>query len=105
MSSAPIVAVGDADTVAVFSALGVRVVTVEAHEDAAALVREVTADPDVRIIFMTEPVYQRTVEIVEAYRGAPTPVVTLIPTVGRNERIAAEQLRTAVRIAIGSEIV
>ena len=105
MSSAPIVAIGDADTVSVFAALGVRVVEVESHEDAAPRVREVTSDPDVQIIFMTEPVYTRTADIVEAYRGTSTPVITLIPTVGRNERIAAEQLRTAVRIAIGSEIV
>ena len=105
MPSAPIAAIGDADTVEVFAAFGVRVVTIEAQEDAAARVREVTADPDVKIIFMTEPVYRRTADVVEAYRSVPTPVVTLIPTVGRNDRIAAEQLRAAVRIAIGAEIV
>lgn len=105
MSSSPIVAIGDADTVGVFAALGIRVVEVEPQDDAAARVRDVTADPDVRIVFMTEPVYKRTAELVDAYRSMPIPVITLIPTVGRNERIAADQLRAAVRIAIGSEIV
>lgn len=105
MPSAPVVAIGDADTVEVFAAFGIRVVTLEAADDAGAAVRGVTADPDVKLVFMTEPVYQRATELVDRYRGSPTPVITLIPTVRGNQHIAANQLRRAVRIAIGSEIV
>ncbi len=105
MSSPPVVAIGDADTVDVFAAFGIRVVPVEAGDDAAAPVRAVTADPDVRIVFITEPVYARTQALIERYRSAPTPVITLIPTVRGNQHIAAEQLRAAVRTAIGAELV
>lgn len=105
MPSAPVVAIGDPDTVDVFAAFGIRVVRVEADDDAPARMREVARDPDVKIVFLTEPVYARARDVVEAYRSVPTPVITLIPTVSGNRHIAAEQLRHAVRIAIGSEIV
>lgn len=105
MPSAPIVAIGDPETVDVFAAFGIRVVPLEEQDDATAAVRTVTADPDVRIVFMTEPVYLRTREVVDRFRSVPTPVITLIPTVGGNQEIAAQQLRHAVRIAIGAEII
>lgn len=105
MPKAPIVAVGDAATIEVFAAFGLRIVCLEPEEDPLPAVRAAATDPDTRIIFLTEPVYRRTADFVESLRGTPIPAITLIPTVGRNDRIAAEQLRMAVRVAIGSEIV
>ena len=105
MPSPPIVALGDASTVEVFAAFGIRVVCLEAADAALPAVRAAATDPDVRIIFITEPVYRQTAAYVESLRDRPIPAITLIPTVGRNEHIAADQLRTAVRTAIGSEIV
>lgn len=105
MPSPAIAAVGDPETVSVYAAFGIGVHTVEAGDDAVAVLHRVTNDPDVTIILLTEPVYERAAELVESFRGSPTPVITLIPTVSGNRQIAFNQLRYAVRIAIGSEIV
>ncbi|MDR2687308.1 MAG: V-type ATP synthase subunit F [Oscillospiraceae bacterium] len=99
-----VAAMGDADSVAGLSALGVEVFPVEEAGEAARQLRSL-AGGGCAVVYVTEALAARIPEEIERYRYARVPAVILIPGIRGNTGAGLRNISVSVEKAVGSDII
>ncbi len=94
--------IGDRDTVWPFKAFGAEVYFSDEQESLSRIISDVL-QKQFKIIFVTEDVYEREQERIDKFVEASTPTFTIIPSIKRNRKVAAQMIRDSVRRAMGAE--
>ena len=98
-----IAAIGDADSVLSFSALGILAVPVSDAEEAERqifhLAKEGTA-----VIFITEQIAQQIEHVLSRYAAQPYPAIIPIPSNRGGVGLGMQQLKRNVEKALGADI-
>ncbi len=99
----PMAAIGDADSVLGFSALGILAVPVtdakEAERQIFHLAKEGTA-----VIFITEQIAQQIQRVLSRYAAQPYPAIIPIPSNRGSVGLGMQQLKRNVEKALGVDI-
>ena len=103
MSERRIAVVGDATSVAGFRPLGFAVFPVERSEDARELWAELMRG-GFGAIFVTEPVYAATGDLIASIADDAVPAVTVIPAAGSAGGVGAAKLDRAIERALGTSV-
>ncbi|MRS12338.1 MAG: hypothetical protein EG823_04610 [Actinobacteria bacterium] len=103
MSERRVAVVGDATSVAGFRPLGFAVFPVERPADARDLWPEVLRG-GFGAVFVTEPVYAETADLIAVIADVPVPAVTVIPAAGSAGGVGAAKLDRAIERALGTSV-
>lgn len=97
-------AVGEADSIIGFLALGVEIFPVTSSEEAATRLKGLTEENEYGIIFVTETVAQQVMETITTLSERALPSIVLIPSNRGAHGFALERIRTIVERAVGADI-
>lgn len=95
-------AMGDADSVCGFSAVGLNVFPTEDPAEAAKILRNI-AD-EYAVIFITEKLAGEIAGEIDKYRGRTVPAIIPIPGITGNTGIGMRNVSASVEQAVGSDI-
>lgn len=99
-----IAVLGEKDSTIGFSALGLDVFPVETSEEAQKTFRQLAANGNYAIIYVTESFFHPLSHDIERYKDSITPAVILIPGSGGSIGLGQSALDSAVERAIGANI-
>lgn len=98
-----IAAIGDADSVMGFAALGIHAVPIRDIEEAERIVFELARE-GVAVIFVQEQLAVRIPQILERYATSPYPAIIPVPSGRDSEGLGLKQLKANVEKALGADI-
>lgn len=98
-----VAAIGDADSLAGLSCIGIETFTAYTAEEAGHCLEQ-AARSDYAVIFVTEAVCALIPDAVDKYRGEPVPAVIPIPGTTGNTGLGMRQVSKSVEQAVGSDI-
>ena len=105
MESYRMAAVGEADSIIGFLALGVEIHPVTSTGEAAAILEKlVNPEKKYGIIFITETVAEEIMDRITALGERAFPTVLLIPSNQGGKGYALERIRSIVERAVGADI-
>lgn len=104
MNEYRIAAVGEADSIIGFLALGVEIFPVVSPEQAAKVLRELNSKNHYGIIFITETVAQQIMKDITDLSERALPSIVLIPSNQGSKGFALERIRKIVERAVGADI-
>lgn len=105
MASYRMAAVGEADSIIGFLALGVEIHPVTSTGEAASILEKlVNAEEKYGIILITETVAEQIIDRITALSGRAFPTVVLIPSNRGGKGYALERIRRIVERAVGADI-
>ncbi len=96
--------IGEHDSIAGFHALGLTTRQVTDVHDAERVLNQ-WADESYALIFVTEELAEKMGTRLAAWRLRYLPVVTIIPSAGRQAWLGSLELRTAIRKATGIDMI
>jgi len=102
MKDYKIAAIGEADSIIGFLALGVEIYPVTSAEEAATALERIKHDYG--IIFITETVAQEITEMIHTVSQGALPAVVLIPSNQGSRGYALGRIRKIVERAVGADI-
>jgi len=102
MKEYEIAAIGEADSIIGFLALGVRIYPVASSQEAAGVLEEIKQQ--FGIIFITETVAQEMMEVINNMSQEALPAIVLIPSNQGSRGYALSRLRKMVERAVGADI-
>lgn len=102
MKDYKIAAIGEADSIIGFLALGVEIYPVTSAEEAAAALEGIKKEYG--IIFITETVAQEITGMIETVSKGALPAIVLIPSHQGNKGYAMGRIRKIVERAVGADI-
>ncbi len=94
---------GDKDTIMVFKTLGVDTFPVEDEKESRSLLRRLARD-NYGIIYITEPLAEKIMDLISEYEDSMTPAIILIPTNQGSLGIGIKHINDSVEKAIGVNI-
>ncbi|MCR5627918.1 MAG: V-type ATP synthase subunit F [Lachnospiraceae bacterium] len=97
-----IAVVGDSDSIYGFASVGFDTYPARTESDALHKVKEIWSD--YAIIYVTESCYEALTEEIDK-KLTPLPVITPIPGVKNNTGIGVANVKKAVEVAVGSDII
>ena len=98
-----IAAIGDADSIMGFAALGIHTVAVEIAQDAEKAIFELARE-GTAVIFITESVARQVPQILSRYAAQPYPAIIPIPANQGSSGLGLRQLKANVERALGADI-
>lgn len=101
--SADVAMIGDRDSVLLAKAAGIAVFD-ETDEDKASKLIHRLAREGVKVIFLTEPLYEGCGEAVSKYKSETFPAIIPIPDSHGSSGVAMAQIKANVEKAIGADI-
>ncbi|NLY89813.1 MAG: V-type ATP synthase subunit F [Firmicutes bacterium] len=105
MESYRMAAVGEADSIIGFLALGVEIHPVTSSSEAASILEKlVNPEEKYGIIFITETVAEEIMDRIAALGERAFPTVVLIPSNRGGKGYALERIRRIVERAVGADI-
>lgn len=102
MKDYEIAAIGEADSIIGFLALGVRIYPVTSSQEAASVLEEVKKN--FGIIFITETVAQEMTDTINNLSQEALPAIVLIPSNQGSRGYALSRMRKIVERAVGADI-
>ena len=100
---ADIALIGDRDSVLLAKAAGLDVYGVDDDADAAKVIHRL-AKSGTKVIFVTEPIYEKNAEIIARYKTQAFPAIIALPDSRGTSGVAMKELRENVEKAIGMDI-
>ena len=95
--------VGDTNSVAGFRPLGFAVFPVERPAEARDIWPRLVGG-EYGVVFVTEPVYEATEDLVATTADKPLPAVTVIPSVGSPGGVGQAKIARAIERALGTKM-
>lgn len=95
--------IGDRDSIWPFRAFGVSLYFLRNIDEAKDVLRRALTK-DHAIIFVTEEVFKACREEINKVQDRPTPAITVLPNLRGSQGVGMEEIKEAVRKAIGAEI-
>ncbi len=95
--------IGDRDSVLIAKAAGLAVYDETTPENASRLIHRLARE-GVKVIFITEPLFERCGEAVERYKTESFPAIIPIPDSKGGTGAAMAQIKANVEKAIGADI-
>ncbi len=96
-------AIGDADSVMGFAALGIHAVPVSDTEEAEKIIFELARE-GAAVIFIEEHLAMRVPQVLARYATSPYPVIIPVPSGRGSEGLGLRQLKANVEKALGADI-
>ncbi len=96
--------IGDRESVLCFSALGFAVFEVEDAKSAATVLKNAAESKDFAVLFITEDLARELDEIIDRYKDAPLPAITVIPGRQGGTGYGLANIKRAVERAVGADI-
>jgi V/A-type H+-transporting ATPase subunit F len=103
MARAKIAAIGSADDVKIFNALGIEVRITQTDEEAASALGDLARDK-YAVIYITEDVAGRIGDTIARYRSELFPAVIPIPNASGASGLGMGNVRKNAAMAVGSDI-
>lgn len=98
-----IAAMGDKESVGIFSSVGIDVFYFENDSEKAQKKLSEIAE-DYGVIFITEPLAKELQKQIDKYAESVTPAIILIPSVKNNTGEALKHIRNSVIKAVGADM-
>ncbi len=95
--------IGDRDSVLLFKAIGIAVYAEETGADASRRIA-LLARGGCKVIFITEPFFEKCAETIEKYKTEAYPAIIPIPSGVGASGIAMANIKANVEKAIGADI-
>jgi len=95
--------IGDRDSIWPFKAFGVSLYLLKSMDEAKEALKRALSQ-DHAIIFVTEEVFKACREEIYEVQDRPTPAITILPSLRGSQGLGMEEIKEAVRKAIGAEI-
>jgi V/A-type H+-transporting ATPase subunit F len=99
-----IAAMGEADRILGFKALGIETFPVGERDDPAALLEKLMEENEYAIIFVAESLAERVERVLIEHAGAPLPSVVYIPGSRGDQGYAMQRIRRIIERAVGADI-
>ena len=96
-------AVGEAEVIGAFRAIGMKAVAADSEKSVAQAVHKLVAE-GVRVIFITEAAARAGAETFERYKTDPEVTLIPIPGSGGSDGLGRERVHANVEKAIGADI-
>lgn len=96
-------AVGEAEVIGAFRAIGMKAVAADSEKSVAQAVHKLVAE-GVRVIFITEAAARAGAETFERYKTDPEVTLIPIPSSGGSDGLGMERVHANVEKAIGADI-
>jgi V/A-type H+-transporting ATPase subunit F len=98
----PIVAIGEENTITLFSAIGIKTYLLTNPTEVAKTI--LTLEQQCKIIYLSEDLYLALPEIIEKYQSMAFPIIIPIPIKKTSKEIGKKKIRANVEKAIGIDI-
>jgi len=98
-----IAVLGDRDSVLGFKALGIETFTADDAAQARPILRKLGGE-EYAVVYVTERLADGMHEEIEAFKDRPTPAVIVIPGKDGLMGLGMESLKSAVKRAVGADI-
>lgn len=98
-----IAAIGDSDIILLFNAVGIKTFAIKDIDQVERTIHQL-ANQKVKIIYVTEEIYEAIPETIEKYKTSPFPVIMPIPSNEESKEIGLKKIKENVEKAIGFDI-
>ena len=103
MAKAKMAVIGDKDSVMLFKAVGIDVFYETDGEKANRQIKQLARD-GYGVIYLTETLYPRCADAIEAFKTEPYPAIIPIPDVHGSQGTGIRNLKEYVETAVGVDI-